>query len=377
MESRFSITQTWPGITPVEWGRAALAAAVVAIIVYAYWIAPVAFESPQMSAYQWLTGHWSNVSNYSHGPLIPMIASFLLWWNVSHRAPAHTDWRPYWNAVAAGGATLGIWLVGGSINESWEAVTYRYALLLLPLPLAWQVWTLREYLRSNDRPLFGRGIATVIGAMLLYYIGVKSAQARVVVCGGVVLLLGLAMVFRGRDVFRLVFFPICFLFLMVPLNFLDNAIGFPLRMFVASAATTILNFIGIEAVQRGSGIISAVFRFDVADPCSGIRSLMALTTVTAAYAYVTQHSQWKRWFLFLCAMPLAVFGNLARVISIAVFAQVYGQDLATKVYHDWSGFILFPVALAAMVVIGALLNFDYRRLVKHLMQPPQPGPTHE
>jgi len=211
-------------------------------------------------------------------------------------------------------------------------------------------------------------------AMAIYYLGVKAVQPRVVVVSGIVLLYGLALSFRGRDVFRLVFFPITFLFLMVPLNFLDNVVGFPLRMFVAKISTMALNGMGIEAVQRGSGIISPVFSFDVADPCSGIRSLMALSTVTAAYAYVTQRAQWKRWVLFLCAMPLAVLGNLARVTSIALVAQVYGQKTATEVYHEWSGFILFPVALAVMVLIGFLLNFRFRRLFQNWLNPPPPPP---
>jgi exosortase/archaeosortase family protein len=97
---------------------------------------------------------------------------------------------------------------------------------------------------------------------------------------------------------------------------------------------------------------------------------MALTTVTAAYAYVTQRVQWKRWALFLCAMPLAVLGNLARVTSIALVAQVYGQELATKTYHDYSGYIVFGVALSAMVIIGLSLNFPYRRVFQNLMKPP-------
>jgi exosortase/archaeosortase family protein len=98
---------------------------------------------------------------------------------------------------------------------------------------------------------------------------------------------------------------------------------------------------------------------------------MALTTVTAAYGYVTQHVQWKRWVLFLSAMPLAVLGNMARVTSIALVAQVYGQEAATKVYHDWSGFILFPVALGAMVLIGVLMNFPYHRIFENWLKPPE------
>ncbi len=271
--------------------------------------------------------------------------------------------------MAASAVTLGIWMVGGTLKKEWDEPSYYLALKLLPISLVWQVWTLREFLRSDEPPRFGLGVTVIVVALLFYYVGIKAVQPRLVVVAGVLLLLGLSLAFRGGEVWRVVTFPIIFLLLMVPLNFIDNTVGGPLRMFVAKHATETLNLIGIEAYQRGTGIVSKVFRFDVADPCSGIRSLMALSTVTAAYAYVTQGSQWKRWFLFLCAMPLAVLGNMTRVISIAVVAQVYGRDAATRM-HDWSGFILFPVALAAMVLIGKLLNFDYREFVQHWMSPP-------
>jgi exosortase len=207
--------------------------------------------------------------------------------------------------------------------------------------------------------------------MIFYYVGVKGVQERTVVFSFVTLLYGLVLCLLGKEFFRVLFFPITFLLLMIPLNFLDEVVGFPLRQFVAGATVSLLNWFGIEAYRmgNGTGIYSSVFRFDVADPCSGIRSLMALTTVTAFYGYVTQRAQWKRWVLFLSAMPLAVLGNLSRVLSIALVAEVYGQDLATKVYHDWSGFILFPVALTAMVIIGVLLNFPYRRVVQNWLKP--------
>ena len=103
---------------------------------------------------------------------------------------------------------------------------------------------------------------------------------------------------------------------------------------------------------------------------------MALTTVTAAYAYVTQHVQWKRWVLFLSAMPLAVLGNIVRVTSIALVAEVYGQEIAAKAYHEYSGFIVFPVALSTMVIIGLLLNFSFRRYFENWLKPPPP-PTND
>ena len=292
----------------INWVKVALLLVLAGLIYYAYWGQHVDHE---MTCYGWLTGHWSRISNYSHGPLIPVIAALLVWWK-------------------------------------------RRELVAAPIvPTPW-------------------GIAVVAVAVGSYYVGVKAVQPRLVVFSFVVLLYGLALALGGREPFRILFFPITFLLLMIPLNFLDEQVGFPLRQLVASTATALLNSLGIETVRIGTGIYSRVFRFDVADPCSGIRSLMALTTVTAAYAYVTQHTQWKRWVLFLSAMPLAVLGNLARVTSIALVAQVYGQEVASKAYHEYSGYIVFGVALSAMVIIGLLLNFPYRRVLGNWIRPLPP-----
>ena len=114
MERGLEISPAATAPARVDWVRWVLNLTLAGAAVYAFWVAPVAYEEPRMCTWQWLIGHWSNVSNYSHGPLIPLIASFLLWWNVSHREPADTDWRPYWRAVGGGGAALAIWLVGGS-----------------------------------------------------------------------------------------------------------------------------------------------------------------------------------------------------------------------------------------------------------------------
>lgn len=305
MSNGVSIAAVRVSLSSIDWVKVALGLVLVGLVCYAYWGQPVEHE---MTCYEWLVGHWSNVSNYSHGPLIPLIAAGLVWWKRKE-------------------------LFSASVQPMWL------------------------------------GAVVVAGAMAVYYLGVKAVQPRVVVFSFVLLLYGFALALGGRAVFRALFFPITFLLLMIPLNFLDEAVGFPLRIFVAQAAAVLLNWFGIETVCVGTGIYSSVFQFDVADPCSGIRSLMALTTVTAAYAYVTQRVQWKRWFLFLSAMPLAVLGNLARVTTIALVAQVYGQDIASKTYHDFSGYIVFGVALSAMVIIGLLLDFPYRRVIEHWLKP--------
>jgi exosortase len=291
--------------------RVGLALVLVGLVGYAYWGQPA---EGNMATFSWLYGHWQRISHYSHGPLIPLIA----------------------------------------------------------LGIAW--WKRREILAQRIEPV-GWGAVLVALTMLLYYVGVKAVQPRVTVISFVLLLYSLTFALGGRGLFRVLFFPISFLFLMIPLNFLEERIGLPLRHLMAWASTGILNLMGIETVRRGTAILSNVFHFDVANPCSGIQSLMALTTVTAAYAYITQTAQWKRWFLFLSAVPLAVLGNLARVTSIALVAQAYGQELASKAYHDWSGYVVFGVALSAMVGLGWLLDFPYRQTWARWTKSAQPPPA--
>lgn len=362
--------------TTTGWVKLVLGVALAALAYEAYFMARMGGR--MFSPYTWLVAHWGHVSNYSHGPLIPFIASLLMWWNLSRQTKSRPEeWKPYWIAFGCSVGALLLPDLVEQVNAAWYGPVYRVILFGAPFLLAWQVWAVRSQLGAlRDQPTVA-GAGLVLVGMAIYYAGIKAAQAHLVIISFEVLLYGLVLALAGRKLFKVLFFPITFLFLMVPLNFLDEYVGFPLRMFVAQGATGTLNWLGITAFRYGTGIYSSVFRFDVADPCSGIRSLMALTTVTAAYAYVTQHVLWKRWILFLSAMPLAVLGNMARVISIAQVAQVYGQQLATTVYHDYSGYIVFSVALSSMVIIGLLLNVDYRRVWQNLMKPVETKEFHE
>lgn len=351
----------------IDWVKVSLGVVLAGLVYYAYFVQTVEVQhTSQLNCYVWLISHWSNVSNYSHGPLIPLIALFLLWWNLStHDSNKQRNWNQYWIALAT---TVFILLAPDLLSQSFAPYAFRLA----PLLLVWQAVALWGGVREFIDEPNSRGLAVVVLAMAVYYFGVKAMQPRIVVFSFVVLLYGLALALAGRGSLRVLFFPIIFLLLMIPLNFLDEKVGFPLQLLMARSSTGILNLLGIETTRIGTGIYSSVFHFDVAAPCSGIRSLMALTTVTAAYAYVTQQVQWKRWVLFLSAMPLAVLGNIVRVTSIALVAEVYGQEIAAKAYHEYSGFIVFPVALTTMVIIGLLLNFSYRRYFENWLKPPPP-----
>ena len=94
----------------------------------------------------------------------------------------------------------------------------------------------------------------------------------------------------------------------------------------------------------------------MADPCSGLHSLLALTALTAAYAALTQKTLVRKVVLFVCAVPLAMAGNIARIVVICLAARAFGLEVAMKIYHDYSVYVLFIVAILLMTAVGALLN---------------------
>jgi exosortase len=235
---------------------------------------------------------------------------------------------------------------------------------LIPFVSIGVLWWKRKEIASAPRYVSKTGLAIVVLALLIHWLGAKSQQPRVSLFGLLVLFWGIPFYFYGWQVAKWLIFPCSYLIFCIPLNFLDT-LTFPLRIFSTIISTSLLNGLGIEAERSGSAIYSTAaggFNFDVADPCSGIRSLLAMTALTAVYAYATQKTLLKKWILFVCSIPLAIIGNIARITTIALVAEAFGQKVATGLYHDYSGYILFPVAIGLMVGIGSLLNLDFQKV---------------
>jgi exosortase len=223
------------------------------------------------------------------------------------------------------------------------------------------IWYKRKEIFSVNMHTDSRGLAVVIFSLCLHWLGAKMQQTHFSLASLVLLIWGVPFYLFGWELAKKLIFPCSYLIFCIPLNFMD-IVAFPLRMFSTSLATSMLNGLGIGAVQVGTAIRSTVaggFEFDVADPCSGLRSLLAMTALTAVYAYFTQRTIPRKWILFMASIPLAVIGNIARIVTVAIVAEAFGGKLALGIYHDYSGYILFTAAIAMMVVIGGLLNLKF------------------
>jgi exosortase len=248
---------------------------------------------------------------------------------------------------------------------------------LVPFIVAGLIWWKRNELAIIPLRPSTLGLIPIVAGFGFFWISYRLDDIYFAFISIQSLTLGIVIFFFGWTWMRALFFPWLFLIFAWPLFFLDNAIAFPLRMVMSNLSAAALNGIGLATVQVGTSIQSAPdplshlaagqrFQVDVADPCSGLRSLFALTMVTALYGYFTMKTAWKHLALFLCAVPLAILGNLARILMLTVGILVLGPKVAIgslespSFYHMFSGFFVFIIALGGMLVIAAILNGDWR-----------------
>ncbi len=237
---------------------------------------------------------------------------------------------------------------------------------LIPLGSLYVIWRRRDAFAAAGRHSQPYGLILVVLALLAHIVGAKVQQPRISLMGLVLLLWAIPHTLYGWSFARHLVFPCSFLIFCIPLNFLDT-LTFPLRLFASMVSTWLLNGLGIGTVRSGCMIFSSAgggFNFDVADPCSGLRSLLALCALIALYACLTQRTLIRKWVMFLLSVPIAMGGNIARVTSIALVAVCFGQERALLVYHDYSGYIVFVVDVLLMLAAGNLVRRGAPNLVQ-------------
>jgi exosortase len=175
--------------------------------------------------------------------------------------------------------------------------------------------------------------------------------SMLVVLGGIILFL------LGKECFKTLLFPLAFLIFMIPIpSVLMDRITFPMQLFASKVAARSLDLIGIPVLREGNIIQLANTSLEVAEACSGIRSLISLLALSVVFAYFSQNTTWKRIVLVLSTFPIAIIANAARVTGTGILAHHYGDQVAQGFFHGFSGWILFVVAFACLFVFGSILS---------------------
>lgn len=239
---------------------------------------------------------WYQDANYSHGFLVPVLAGYFLY-----------DRRPE--------------LLDAVVEPWWPG------LLLLCCGL----------------------FQLVVGWLATEFFTMRSSL--------VVTLAGMVLFLLGKKLFRLMLLPLGYLLFMVPLPYIVyDSIAFPLKLFVTRISIAFLQMVGVVVVREGNIIQLPSTTLEVADACSGIRSLISLLALAVGFSFFLKLRPFKRLVLIASAVPIAILANSLRVIGTGFLAQYWGARAAEGFFHEFAGVAVFVVAFGLLLTLGNWLN---------------------
>jgi len=261
-------------------------------------------------------------------------------------------------------AVVGIVFAPGvaAMARLWGSAAYLSHGYLVPVVSAWAAWSDRAALAALPSARDRRGLLLLLAALLLYGLGLGAGLVELQGVAFVAAVAASVLLLCGPQWLRALRFPIGFLLFMVPP---PEALLVPLivwlRLLVTTLAVAILHAVNVAVVQEGNVLLlpggESVF---VADACSGVTSLITLLPLAVLLACYVERSLARRLLLISSVVPIALGGNLLRVVLTVIAALGVGVARATEsVLHQVAGLLTYLVGCLALLAVSALL----RRLV--------------
>ena len=262
--------------------------------------------------------------------------------------------KPFVNGAES--AAYWAWLSWNEENE----LTHGW---LVPLATLWLIWSHKEELRRAPKGGSNQGFAWVSLGIVLFVLAVRCLQPRLAMMSVPVLIYGSTCFLWGKAPARIVLFPCAFLIFMIPVAALQQA-TFRLQFIITGLVGILTHLvgIGIQAVGTTLTATDGSFNFEIAEGCSGIRSLTAVAMLTAIFVHLTQDRFWKKLTIFLGSVLFAIIGNVCRIFTVVLVAKYYDAKFAGGTYHDYSGYISIAFAMGAMLVFSKLVNLNFEKL---------------
>ena len=183
-------------------------------------------------------------------------------------------------------------------------------------------------------------------------LGVAGAEVFTQRVSFLVFLVSTVLFLGGWGWLRATAFPIGFLLLAIPLPYvIYYGLTGPLQGFAAKCAVAGLRWTGVPALSQGNIIHLPNTSLEVAEACSGIRSLYAFLALGALLARSMSIPTWGRALVFLSTIPLSVAANAVRVWGTGIGAYVVGPEAAEGTVHELFGLVIFAGAIAFFLVL--------------------------
>lgn len=260
------------------------------------------------------------------------------------------------------GVLLALWAavytpVVPAMVETWLNHSDNSHALLVPLIALYFAWQKRRELSQveiSGSAWGGLLLAASLGIYLVSYAGGIAVFARLTMVSS---LFGLLWVSLGWPAVRVLAFPLGFLLFMVPVpDTLLSMVSFPLQMLATRISAEVIQFCSIPVYREGNMLYFVQTQLEVAEACSGIRSIMSLTMLSVLFAHLSGNGWWRKVVLVLAAIPIAMLANILRVSGTGILAHFFGDRVARGFLHEFSGLAVFAFGLGMLFLVFTLLN---------------------
>lgn len=232
--------------------------------------------------------------------------------------------------------------------------------LLVPFVVVGLLYWKRKQLMAVPKGIWWPALGLIVLALLVHLFGYVVQFPQVSVVGFFLGIYGLTGLVWGRRWLSATFLPMALFVFAVPLGTLGEAITVPLRIIAAAVTAGVSNhLLGIDVIREGTQLFDPgkKFQYEVAAACGGIRSLIALLGISTVYGLISFEGKWQRLIVILSAFPLAIAGNVFRLLCIVVAAEAFGQETGSYV-HDNFVLSLLPYipAIVGLLLLGKWLR---------------------
>lgn len=285
------------------------------------------------------------------GPLSQVLQTEL---PVAHPAlAAQPAWPAVWQTLTLSGLLLWLYFptLTHLVGQWWHDPNFSHG-FFVPLFAGFVIWQERTRLARIKLQPSWSGVLILGFGLCVLTLGQMGAEIFLSRFSLLIVLAGLTILFLGWSYFRAILFPWAFLLLMIPIPaIVFNQITFPLQLLASKVASTTLPWLGVPVLREGNVIILPAMALEVADACSGIRSLMSLATLAVIYGYLMERSTSLRVMLALASLPIAVAANSLRVVGTGLLVQYWDPDKAQGFFHEFQGWLMFVASLVMLYLL--------------------------
>jgi exosortase len=237
------------------------------------------------------------------------------------------------------------------VTDWWQIPDFSHG-FLVPIFAAYLVWAKRKTLLETEVAPSWSGVAVVVLGLAVLLLGVYGAELFLSRVSLVILLAGMVLSFGGWLLLKELRFALLVLLLAIPIPaILFNQITLPLQILASKLASTLLPLFGVPVLREGNIIELSVMKLQVAEACSGIRSLESLFTLAIFYGYFLEKSTLRRVILALASIPIAIAANAVRIFGTGLCVQYWDPDKAVGFFHEFSGWVMFLVSLGCLFIV--------------------------